>query len=202
MSDCTLDCKGLPCPQPVLKCKNAIDADAPQTLSIIVDNQAARENVGRYLGTRGYKVEVTEDTGGLFVLKAQADETLAAQASTPASKTDEAPKKTVVFITSSTVGTGDDALGSKLMLSFLSTLLELDDELWRVVLVNGGVKLAIEGSEYLPKLQKIAETGATILVCGTCLDHFGLLEKKQVGETTNMMDVVTSLQLADKVIQI
>jgi hypothetical protein len=39
-------------------------------------------------------------------------------------------------------------------------------------------------------------------VCGTCLDHFDLLEKKQVGETTNMLDIVTALQLADKVVSI
>ena len=38
------------------------------------------------------------------------------------------------------------------------------------------------------------------MVCGTCLNHFGLLDKKQCGETTNMLDIVTSLQVADKVI--
>ena len=43
--------------------------------------------------------------------------------------------------------------------------------------------------------------GVSILVCGTCLNFFNLLEAKQVGETTNMMDVVTSLSLADKVIR-
>jgi len=41
-----------------------------------------------------------------------------------------------------------------------------------------------------------------VLVCGTCLGHFGLLEKKKVGETTNMLDIVTSMQLADKVISL
>jgi hypothetical protein len=39
-----------------------------------------------------------------------------------------------------------------------------------------------------------------ILVCGTCLDHFDLLEKKQAGDTTNMLDIVMATQLADKVI--
>ena len=37
-------------------------------------------------------------------------------------------------------------------------------------------------------------------MCGTCLNHFKLLEAKQVGETTNMLDIVTAMQLADKVI--
>ena len=34
------------------------------------------------------------------------------------------------------------------------------------------------------------------------LTHFNLLERKMVGETTNMLDVVTALQLADKVVNV
>ncbi|MGD8740846.1 MAG: sulfurtransferase-like selenium metabolism protein YedF, partial [Desulfobacterales bacterium] len=44
--------------------------------------------------------------------------------------------------------------------------------------------------------------GLNILVCGTCLDHFKLLDKKQVGETTNMLDIVTAMQLSDRVINL
>jgi hypothetical protein len=40
------------------------------------------------------------------------------------------------------------------------------------------------------------------MVCGTCLSHFQLLEKKEVGETTNMLDIVTAMQLADSVINV
>lgn len=100
------------------------------------------------------------------------------------------------------MGRGDDELGGKLMLNFLATLPELGDELWRVILVNSAVKLAVEGSEHLTKLKDIENADVTVLVCGTCLDHFGLLDQKRVGQTTNMLDVVTSLQLADKVIQV
>ena len=48
----------------------------------------------------------------------------------------------------------------------------------------------------------LAEAGCSILVCGTCLDHFGLLDKKQVGDTTNMLDIITSMQLADKIVRV
>ncbi len=51
-------------------------------------------------------------------------------------------------------------------------------------------------------MQEYAEEGLQILVCGTCLTYFNLLEKKKVGETTNMLDIVTAMQLADKVINI
>jgi len=42
----------------------------------------------------------------------------------------------------------------------------------------------------------------SILVCGTCLDFYGLLDQKKVGETTNMLDIVTSLQVAGKVVTV
>jgi selenium metabolism protein YedF len=100
------------------------------------------------------------------------------------------------------MGRGDDELGKKLMISFLTTLNEMGEELWRLVFVNDGVKLTIEDSDVLPVLKKLESGGVYILVCGTCLTHFDLLEKKQVGETTNMLDIVTAMQLADKVINI
>jgi len=95
---------------------------------------------------------------------------------------------------------GDDALGQKLMISFIKTLKEMGGELWRLVFVNNGVKLCIDGSPVLEDLRQYETDGRTILVCGTCLDHFKLLERKQVGQTTNMLDIVTAMQLADKVI--
>ena len=90
------------------------------------------------------------------------------------------------------IGYGDDVLGSKLMINFLRTLKAMGDELWRLVFVNNGVKLTIEGSEVLEDLKAYEAAGLSILVCGTCLDHFNLLGKKQVGETTNMLDIVTA----------
>ena len=107
-----------------------------------------------------------------------------------------------MFITADTVGRGDPELGAKLMVNFVNTLPELGEGLWRVILVNGGVKLAVAGSPVLPKLKDLIASGVSLLVCGTCLDFFGILDKKEVGETTNMLDVVTSLALADKGIQI
>jgi len=100
------------------------------------------------------------------------------------------------------MGHGDDELGLKLMVSFLKTLKEMGGELWRLVFVNNGVKMTISDSEVLPVLEELEKSGVYILVCGTCLTHFNLLEKKMVGETTNMLDIVTAMQLADKVVNI
>ena len=108
----------------------------------------------------------------------------------------------MVMCATDRIGFGDDHLGLKLMINFLRTLGEIGDELWRLVFVNNGVKLTIDGSEVLEDLKNYEKEGLKVLVCGTCLNHFSLLERKQVGETTNMLDIVTAMQLADKVISI
>ena len=207
METIQLDCQGLACPGPVLKCRDILAEDAPNTLAVVVDNKAAQENVTRFLKTNGYEV-VTEDgpTAGTFRLTATKSDTPAAECEVCTIMSDaeiaSMAHKTTVLIASDTMGRGDDELGCKLMYNFLATLPELQDELWRVVLVNGGVKLAVENAPALEKLQDIEKMGVRILVCGTCLDHFNLLEQKAIGETTNMLDVVTSLQAADKVIRV
>lgn len=216
MNDTLLDCKGLPCPQPVLKCKKCIESEAPAALTVIVDNAPAQENVTRFLASKGY-ASSTEEQDGLWTVRAtRSDAPQAATADAAVGTAGECEvckimsgeelesvtARTVVFLTTENLGVGDDELGGKLMFNFLATLPELGSALWRLVLVNGGVRLACEGHPCLEKLEALAASGVSILVCGTCLDFFGLLEKKRVGETTNMLDVVTSLQLASKVIKI
>ena len=104
----------------------------------------------------------------------------------------------MVMVATDRMGFGDDELGLKLLANFIKTLNEMGSELWRLVFVNNGVKLTIGGSPVLEDLQGYEKEGLKILVCGTCLDHFKLLEKKQVGDTTNMLDIVTAMQLADE----
>ncbi|QAZ67765.1 sulfurtransferase-like selenium metabolism protein YedF [Solidesulfovibrio carbinolicus] len=198
----TLDCRGLACPGPVLRCKECIESDAPDTLAVTVDNEAARENVSRFLTMRGYAVAVAEAGGGVFTLTATAGAAPVATPNESLSAKAETGSRTVVFITADVIGRGDDTLGAKLMVNFVGTLPELGERLWRIVLVNGGVRLAVAGSPVIDKLKALEQAGVSILVCGTCLDFYGILDKKEVGQTTNMLDVVTSLDLADKIVQI
>ncbi len=205
MSSIMLDCRGLACPGPVLRCLECIEKDAPLSLNVVVDDPGAHENVLRLLGSKGYTVASEHDMD-VWTISAsrEADQNApaAAQQQDAPCAILGAPGKTVAFITRETLGSGDDELGGKLMLNFLATLPELGGGLWRIVLVNGAVKLSTEGHPCLEKLTALAASGVSILVCGTCLGFFGLMEKKRVGETTNMLDVVTSLAAAGKVIQI
>jgi len=194
----TLNCRGLSCPLPVTKTRDFLEAHPRETeFQILVDNPASAENVKKFLAGRGFAVAV-ETAGGDFHLRAQKGAGAACE--TVVQKLIAENAKTLIVITADKLGSGDDQLGALLMLNFLKTLKEMGNSLWRLVFLNSGVKLTIAGAEPLPAIQELVDGGVSVLVCGTCLNHFGLLEQKQVGETTNMLDIVTSMQVAEKVV--
>lgn len=195
-----LDARGLACPAPVLLAKDCVDRENPLELAVTVDNEAARENVTRFLSAKGYAVESLAE-GGEFKLMARrnGEEVEPAPAAQPVAAA-AASSKIVVLIAGDRLGQGDDRLGEQLMINYLKTLKEMGDDLWQLVFVNSGVKLTTGDSPVLPELQEYERQGVIVLACGTCLAHFGLTERKQVGTTTNMLDIVTATQLADKVI--
>jgi len=197
----TLDCRGLACPGPVLQTKEIIEKHDPDTIRVIVDNEAAKQNVSRFLGTQHFDINV-EEQGADFHVIGTVNQPPAHEETSRAPAISQEKKKIMVMVATDRMGYGDDELGLKLMISFIKTIKEMGEELWRLVFVNNGVKLTIPDSEVLPVLKELEREGIYILVCGTCLTHFNLLEKKQVGETTNMLDIVTAMQLADKVINI
>lgn len=226
----TIDCRGLACPEPVLKSRELIETQNPDVFAVTVDNQPAVENITRYASNNGYTVvRVENGTDNSFTLTVQRSQEKAEgeKAEIPSFEKTHFFKdteifnknpmflkdgenyadylaysqkgKTVLFLSTDKLGHGDDELGTKLMENFLATLTEMN--LWQIIMVNGGVKLATSEGKNLESLKKLAEQGVKINVCGTCLNYFGLLEQKKIGETTNMLDIVTTLDLADKVIR-
>jgi selenium metabolism protein YedF len=195
-----IDARGLACPAPVLQTKASLQEDGPNAVRVVVDNAASQQNVQRFLESQGFQTAL-EQVGPDYVVSGSCDSMPSAQTQ-PAAMPSSDTNKIMVMCATDRIGFGDDALGLKLMVNFMRTLKEMDNELWRLVFVNNGVKLTIEGSDVLEDLKDYEKSGLKILVCGTCLDHFNLLDSKQVGETTNMLDIVTAMQLADKVINI
>lgn len=201
----TIDARGLTCPAPVLLAKDTIDKEHPTILTVIVDNNASRENVGRFLTSRNYQVS-EKAVGAEFHLLATAKD--GAQVDPPTQPAEESvpattgKRKILILVTSDKLGKGDDELGAKLMIAYLKTIKEMGDELWHLVFINGGVKLTITDSPVLAELKEYEQQGVIVLACGTCLTHFNLMKAKQVGQTTNMLDIVCATQLADKVIQV
>ena len=173
---------------------------SPSGLRVVVDNPASQQNVQRFLESQGFQTALEQNGDDYLVIGTYISEP-GEQPQLSADQQSEL-KKIMVMCATDRMGFGDDELGLKLMINFLRTLKEMGNELWRLIFVNNGVKLTIAGSEVLDDLRKYEKNGLKIMVCGTCLNYFNLLEKKQVGETTNMLDIVTAMQLADKVINI
>lgn len=200
-----IDARGLACPAPVLQTKAALQEEKPAGVRIIVDNAASQQNVQRFLESQGFQTKLEQEGADYFVIGTCASppgEQVQSPAAQPGADRQTEVKKIMIMCATDRIGFGDDELGLKLMVNFLRTLKEMGDELWRLVFVNNGVKLTIDTSEVLEDLRQYEKDGLKILVCGTCLNHFNLLERKLVGETTNMLDIVTAMQLADQVINI
>ena len=194
-----LICTGLACPQPVLLTKKHIEENpGVEKVTVVVDNRAAAENVIRFMENSGFtaSIELARSNYEIEGLRKK-DEPAQCKPYYPSEN-----KKILIMITNDAIGNGDRELGGKLMQNFLKTLPEMGDSLWRLVFLNEGVKLSVKDSPTLPALTQLETMGVSILVCGTCLDYYSLLDKKGIGIITNMLDIVTSLQAADKIINI
>lgn len=200
-----LDCRGLNCPAPVLKIRDILEKEVPAAITVLVDNEAARQNVIRFLEHQNFNVS-SESQGTEYRVVGRREGGLSATEGTipaPAVKELKAGvKKIMVLVTSDRMGHGDDDLGDMLQFNFLKTLKEMGPDLWRLVFVNSGVNFTAEGSEAVPILKELAELGVQVRACGACLAYFHILDKMQVGEITNMLDIVTGMKLADSVVTI
>ena len=200
-----VDCRGLVCPQPVLKTKGELDRPGAGSLQVIVDNRAARENVTMLAQNAGHRVSV-EEIDGLFQINI--DRAGGEQAATtgqqpaPSEVCPPLVSSTVYFITTNVLGQGSPDLGQVLMKSLFVTLVEQNPAPASVLLLNTGVQLAVEGSPVLEHLLTLSTKGTGVLVCGTCLDYYRLREKLAVGNVSNMYDIHGRMDQAVKVITV
>ena len=161
-----LDCRGMACPAPVLQTKETLLKDHPHVIKVIVDNEAAKQNVSRFLESQKFDVSVEEKETEFHVIGRE-DQPGTVPAETLAKEPETEKQKIMVMIATDRMGYGDDELGKKLIINFIKTIKEMGDELWRLVFVNNGVKLTIHDSYVLPELQEYEQHGLLILVCGT-----------------------------------
>ena len=188
----TVDARGLPCPRPVIETKKALEEIKEGSITVIVDRPEASENVQRFAKSQGCKVKVSQKEG-IFRIAIDKNQSTKAEAK----KSDD-----VVFITTDKLGIGDEKLGGILMKAFLNTLWDNEPKPSRIIFMNSGVKLTVEGSDVLEALMLLEQDGVQIFSCGTCLDYYGIKDKLTVGKVTNMYETVHSLTSAGKVIKI
>ena len=95
----------------------------------------------------------------------------------------------VVCLKSNLMGDGDPELGKLLMETFMQNL-KLQEHLpTHVLMYNSGVKLAMKESPVCSSLSELEELGCRIMLCGTCIDHYGLQYEIGVGMISNMVSI-------------
>lgn len=184
-----VDARGLACPQPVIATKKALDSMEDGTVTVIVDNAIAKENVLK-LAASSYCEARVEEKNGLFTLQIVKGSG-SNQAESPI--TVAAASATVYLITKNTLGHGNDELGGVLIKSLMFTLVEKQPHPKTIMFINSGVLLTTQESPVLEHLQKLEQAGVQILSCGTCLDYYQLKEKLAVGGVTNMYTILDEM---------
>jgi intracellular sulfur oxidation DsrE/DsrF family protein len=111
-------------------------------------------------------------------------------------------ENTVIQITNNGMGKGDPALQHKLIVNYLE-LIQMNEGLPNAItFYTDGVKLVVEGSPALEQLHVLESKGVRLIVCSTCLEHYDLSEKVQVGIVGGMTDIIEAQVKAEKVITI
>ena len=201
MTQVTLDCIGLPCPQPVLRTKEALEQGASR-VEILLDNEASKNNVSRFARSRGHMVAVSEQPEGCFTLTITAASNTATESFDPkAYQCDPPTKQRLIYVISSdSMGRGNDELGWALLQTYIQTIKDVAPLPGQILFYNSGVKLVTAASGALEALIQLQRQGVEILVCGTCLDFFQLKSAIQVGHISNMYDIMSSMAVADKIV--
>lgn len=189
-----VDCRGLACPQPVIKTKKALEEQGVMSVTTIVDNDVSRQNVTLFARNAGYTVAEEEKDGAYHLTIGRSDSV--EPGNNPAPGQAEAPQTAqpagtgpVYFISTNSLGQGSPDLGQVLMKSLFTTLAEMYPPPTALLFLNTGVFLTCEGSEVLGHMEKMHAAGTRVLSCGTCLDYYKIKDKLKIGTVSNMYDI-------------
>ena len=193
-----IDLSGLACPLPVVRTKEALDAGETGEFIVVVDHDAARDNVSRFAQSRGCTVSVAQ-VGSCYHLTisppaGQARETCFFPGVAPA------PQSTVVVFSSDRMGDGDPELGAILMRAFCQTIVQVEAP-QKLLFYNRGIFLTLNDSPVLSELKGLEEMGVGLLVCGTCLDYYKVRDRLAVGQVSNMFSILEAQMQAGRIIR-
>jgi hypothetical protein len=106
----------------------------------------------------------------------------------------------VILITKDGMGSADKTLQHKLLDIYLKLLMENRSLPYAICFYAEGVKLVVEGSQFIDRLSQIEQKGVRLIICLTCLDYFSLTDKVRVGIVGGMSDILEAQVHASKLI--
>ena len=184
---------GWECPKPVIETKRMLDTMREGTVTTIVDDQVAFNNLINLASSLGYEVSHNEENGLIHV------------SVTKTKDADDLMKGAgdlVIVIATNCFGEGPKELGENLMKSYLYAQTEVSPKPKTIIFNNSGVFLTTEGSPVEDSLKALEADGVEILICGACLNFYGLTDKLIVGSVTNMYTIVEIMNNAGNTIKL
>ncbi|MCI5147906.1 MAG: sulfurtransferase-like selenium metabolism protein YedF [Candidatus Electrothrix sp. MAN1_4] len=200
-----VDCCGLSCPQPVIAVKEALEA-GHRLFEVLVDNEAAKDNVTRFAQDRNCTVTVSGPEQDCWALRIKAGricrrkQTGAENYSCASSALSTGNSGLVYVISSASMGQGSADLGWALLQTYVQTIHKIEPLPEKILLYNEGVRLVAEDSGALQALANLQEQGVEILACGTCLNYYELTSALKVGKITDMYAIMSTVNQAAKVV--
>ena len=187
-----IDAGGKECPIPVIMAKKELEAGI-QDVEIIVDGQTQIDNLARLGDTLGRPI-TSESFGEKFLVKFANGETIVEGAGSD-------DDSYAVFYNTNAIGSNQNELGYNLAKMSIFTLSEAENVPTYVLFMNEGVKLpAGDEQQIIDNLNTLIDKGTKILVCGTCLNFYGITDNLKVGTASNMYDILSAMQEVGKVI--
>ena len=200
-----VDTKGQKCPVPIIETRKALRASkVGETFVVLTDNKTAFSNISRFLNDNKIKFSVSEESGTwTFNITNETGENITTSAANYCEKTkqDIPAGDYSVLISSELMGNGDDELGQKLIKSFFVALSCLDSMPSSIMFYNSGVKLTMNDSSVIEILHEIENKGVEILICGTCVDHYKIGDRINLGRISDMYTITQKLSKTGNIIK-
>ncbi|WP_252248688.1 sulfurtransferase-like selenium metabolism protein YedF [Clostridium sp. ZBS20] len=200
-----IDAKGKNCPIPVIMAKKEID-NGNVNFVVEVDNKIANENLKKLGNSMGFEIK-SQEANGIFkvhFLKAGRNNNKSEICEECNEIIEEIKKDKLstwsIFIGKEIIGSGSEELGKSLMKMYFYTMTESDDLPKSILFMNEGVKIPALNEQVVEHLKDLEKKGVEILVCGTCLNFYGLEEELKVGKVSNMYEISNYMKAASKVI--
>lgn len=196
-----VDGRGQLCPKPVIMTKKELDKLDEGTVTTIVDNEVAKENISKLASGLGLEFTVEHIKDEEYYIHINKWQTKKVREPEISHET-AAESDFIVVFNSDEMGRGDEELGHILIKGLIYTIKETIPWPSSIIFYNSGVKLACEGSEALEDLKYMEEQGVEILSCGLCLDFYNIQSKLEVGQITNMYNIYEKLRNSNNTITI
>lgn len=177
-----VNAKGLPCPQPVIKTKEALESvKEGEKIKVILDNEASFRNVQKFVNAQKHKIVSIKKNGNEYIIIIEKVGDISKDVPISCEIQTEEKQNTFVIIATDIMGK-EEKLGKILMKAYFETMLVHNLLPDRIFFMNTGIKLTTIEKDFIPLIKELEKKGVEIYTCGTCLKYFQLEDQLKVGK--------------------